>query len=88
MKLTRQQYKPGWQFVRDTLRYYNFPFADFARMAGFDRPGLYVWLKDKHDPKAANFFALCQALSIVNQKPWPENARIIFEHDYKRGDKL
>ena len=84
----QERYRAGWQYVRDTLTVKNKDVAWFAKKAGIDTGLFYYYMNDKHEPKMLTFVAICQTLSLVNGKKWEENARIIVENDYKRGDLL
>ncbi len=84
----QERYRAGWQYVRDTLTVKNKDVAWFCKKVGIDTGLFYYYMKDKHEPKMFTFVAICRALSQLNKKPWEENARIIVENDYKRGDLL
>ena len=88
MFLPKQKYSDGWQFVRDTIAAYNTDVMDFGKKIGFDGRQLYDWMNENHDPKMMNFVFLCKGLSMLNGRDWHENARIIVNGDYRRGDKL
>lgn len=88
MILPQKRYRAGWQYVRDTLANYNKDVAWFTKRVGIDTGLFYYYCKDKHEPKVSNLVFICRVLSELNKKPWEENARIIIENDYKRGDKL